>query len=100
MLTHWIEGIKAWADKWEVTFEPTNGEAMVLSRKRCPSSPNLISDHSVVLRGKLEIFDVTFDRKLVWWEHLSNIYSFSFTGLERNSHCVQSSSAQRHLYAE
>uniref|UniRef100_A0A8C1X8J4 Reverse transcriptase domain-containing protein n=1 Tax=Cyprinus carpio TaxID=7962 RepID=A0A8C1X8J4_CYPCA len=36
-----LENIRRWADTWKVTFEPSKCKAMVLSRKRLPSCPDL-----------------------------------------------------------
>ena len=66
--------IKAWANKWKVTFESTKCKAMVLSRKRHPFSPNLFfGGYNLPLQNKLDILGVTFDSRLVWSRHLSKI---------------------------
>ena len=66
--------IKAWTDKWKVTFEPTKCKAIVLSRKRRPFSPNLFSGgYNLPLQNKLDILGVIFDSRLVWSRHLSKI---------------------------
>ena len=66
--------IKAWVDKWKVTFESTKCKATVLSRKRHPFSPNpFFSGYNLPLQNQLDILGVTFDSRLVWSRHLSKI---------------------------
>ena len=71
-----LERIKAWANKWKVTFEPTKCKSMILSRKRIPSSIDLyFGDCQLAVYDKLEILGVIFDSKLLWSKHISSIAS-------------------------
>ena len=66
--------MKAWADKWKVTFEPTKCKAMTISRKRTPSMLNLfLGTVQLANKDELDILGVTFDKKLLWSKHISNI---------------------------
>ena len=66
--------IKEWADKWKVIFEPDKCQAMVISRKRTPSKCNLYFDgEPICLTQEIKILGVTFDSKLTWNKHLSNV---------------------------
>ena len=66
--------MKAWADKWKVTFEPTKCKTMVISRKRTPSQLELyFGDCKLPSADKLEILGVTIDSKLTWSKHISAV---------------------------
>jgi len=70
-----LDRMKAWADKWKVTFEPEKCKAMVLSRKlKNPTVPDLFFGNcKLEVKDKLEILGVTIDSKLLWSKHISNI---------------------------
>lgn len=69
-----LENIRRWADTWKVTFEPSKCKAMVLSRKRLPSCPDLfLGATRIDLCEQLNILGLCIDRKLLWTNHLSNI---------------------------
>lgn len=69
-----LDRMKAWADDWNVTFEPTKCKAMVMSRKRNPSNPDLyFGNCKLDLKKELVILGVNIDSKLVWDKHLSTI---------------------------
>ena len=62
-----LDRMKAWADKWKVTFEPTKCKAMTISRKRTPSMLNLfLGTVQLTNKDELDILSVTFDKKLLW----------------------------------
>ena len=66
--------MRVWAAKWKVTFEPTNCKAMVLSRKRKPTIPDLLLGNSkLVVQKELVILGITIDSKLLWSKHISDI---------------------------
>ena len=66
--------IKTWADRWKVIFEPTKCHAMIISRKRKPFQCNLYYNENVIpIENELKILGVTFDSKLTWNKHLSNV---------------------------
>ena len=66
--------MRVWAAKWKVTFEPTNCKAMVLSRKRKPTTPDLLLGKSkLVVQKELVILGITIDSKLLWSKHISDI---------------------------
>ena len=66
--------IQKWADKWKVIFEPTKCHAMIISRKRTPFHCNLFYDGKAIpLEKEIKILGVTFDSKLTWNKHLSNV---------------------------
>ena len=66
--------IKAWGDKWKVIFEPEKCQAMVISRKRTPSACKLyFNETPIELTREIKILGTTFDSKLTWKKHLSNI---------------------------
>ena len=66
--------IKAWADRWKVIFEPTKCHAMIISRKRTPFHCNLYYDgKSLPVEKEIKVLGVTFDSKLTWNKHLSNV---------------------------
>ena len=69
-----LHRIKAWADKWNVTFEPSKCKSMVMSRKRPPSKLDLFFDNCKLTQNNdLEILGVKLDSKLVWSNHISAI---------------------------
>jgi hypothetical protein len=69
-----LNNMKAWADKWKVTFEPTKCKTMVLSRKRTPSKLELyFGACKLPSVEELEILGVTIDSKLTWSKHISAI---------------------------
>jgi len=69
-----LQRIKAWADKWKVTFEPSKCKSMVMSRKRPPSKLDLFFDNCKLTQNNdLEILGVKLDSKLVWSNHISAI---------------------------
>uniref|UniRef100_A0A3Q1FAP0 Uncharacterized protein n=1 Tax=Acanthochromis polyacanthus TaxID=80966 RepID=A0A3Q1FAP0_9TELE len=69
-----LNKMKAWADKWKVTFEPSKCKAMMISRKRKPSTIRLFFGNcELTIKSELEILGVTFDSKLVWGEHISSV---------------------------
>ena len=69
-----LQRMKAWADKWKITFEPSKCKTMVMSRKRTPSKLNLFfGNYKLTENNTLEILGVTFDSKLVWSKHISTI---------------------------
>ena len=66
--------IKAWAEKWKVVFEPSKCRAMVISRKRNPFNCKLYFDGEEIMKtNELKILGMTFDSKLTWNKHLSNV---------------------------
>uniref|UniRef100_A0A3Q1FAW4 Reverse transcriptase domain-containing protein n=1 Tax=Acanthochromis polyacanthus TaxID=80966 RepID=A0A3Q1FAW4_9TELE len=57
-----LNKMKAWADKWKVTFEPSKCKAMMISRKRKPSTIRLFFGNcELTIKSELEILGVTFD---------------------------------------
>ena len=69
-----LSKIKAWSDKWKVIFEPQKCQAMVISRKRSPSVCNLIFNGvPIPLTNEIKILGATFDSKLTWKKHISNV---------------------------
>ena len=69
-----LQRMKAWADMWKITFEPSKCKTMVMSRKRTPSKLNLFfGDCKLADNDVLEILAVTIDSKLVWSNHISAI---------------------------
>lgn len=69
-----LNKMKAWADKWKVTFEPTKCKAMMISRKREPSSIRLFfGSCELTIKCELEILGVIFDSKLVFAKHISSV---------------------------
>ena len=69
-----LERIKAWAADWMVTFEPTKCKAMMISRKRSPSTYDLYFGNSkLAVKKEIEILGVTIDSKLAWAKNISTI---------------------------
>ena len=69
-----LDQMRSWAAKWKVTFVPTKCKAMVLSRKRQPTSPVLrLGQYKLVVKKELDILGVTIDSKLLWSRHISDI---------------------------
>ncbi len=68
--------MKNWADRWNVTFEPSKCKAMTISRKRTPTKLDLLFGHTKLAeKEELEILGVAIDSKLTWTKHISNISS-------------------------
>ena len=66
--------LKAWADRWKVIFEPSKCQAMIVSRKRNAFDLKLYFDGTeIAITNELKILGVTFDSKLTWNKHLSNV---------------------------
>ena len=69
-----LEQMRLWAEKWKVTFEPSKCKAMVISRKRKPTSPNLhFGNTRLGVEKELTILGVTIDSKLLWTKHISEV---------------------------
>ena len=69
-----LERIKAWAADWMVTFEPTKCKAMMISRKRSPSTLDLYFWNSkLAVKKEIEILGVTINSKLAWAKNISTI---------------------------
>lgn len=69
-----MDNIRKWADAWMVTFEPSKCQAMILSRKRCPSSPVFFFGSTKIRLGEQMVFlGLCIDSKLQWTSHFSNI---------------------------
>ena len=69
-----LEKMRVWAANWKVTFEPTKCKALMLSRKRMPTIPDLyFGSTQLAVERELCILGVTFDSKLLWSRHISDI---------------------------
>ena len=69
-----LEKMRVWAANWKVTFEPTKCKALMLSRKRMPTIPDLyFGITKLAVEKELTILGVTFDSKLLWSKHISDI---------------------------
>ena len=69
-----LERIRKWADVWKVTFEPSKCKAMILSRRRNPSRPDIFfGTTKISLSEQMEVLGLCIDSKLTWTTHLSNI---------------------------
>ena len=69
-----LEKMRVWAANWKVTFEPTKCKALMLSRKRMPTIPDLyFGITKLAVEKELTILGVTFDSKLLWSRHISDI---------------------------
>ena len=69
-----LEKMRVWATNWKVTFEPTKCKALMLSRKRMPTIPDLyFGSTQLAVERELCILGVTFDSKLLWSRHISDI---------------------------
>ena len=66
--------MKSWADKWKVTFEPSECKALTNSRKRNPTRVDLFfGSTKLAEKNELELLGVTVDCKLIWTKHVSSI---------------------------
>ena len=69
-----LQRMKAWADKWKITFEPSKCKIMVMHRKRTPSKLNLFfGNYKLTENNTLEILGVTIASKLLWSKHISTL---------------------------
>ena len=69
-----LENIRKWADAWKVTFEPSKCKAIILSRKREPSRPDLsFGNTKIKLSEQMEVLGLSIDKKITWTSHLSNV---------------------------
>ena len=71
-----LKKMRIWADKWKVTFEPSECKAMTISRKMNPTRLDLLFGRTTLAEmDELEILGVTIDSKLIWTKHISNVAS-------------------------
>ena len=70
-----------WDANWKVTFEPTKCKALMLSRRRMPTIPDLyFGSTKLAVEKELSILGVTFDSMLLSSRHISVISTTTKAG--------------------
>ena len=76
-----LSKIKAWASKWLVTFNPSQSESLLISRKRSHiNHPDLCMDNNVIQEvNSHKHLGLTFSNGGTWHEHITDITSKAWT---------------------